>query len=299
MVKKGIAALLSVGLLASPVHVTEAKTANAPYLMYQITTATGFVNGSGDEYATAYVYRGNVKLGSTKTSKYGYFHIPISAPKKGQVLTVFTVKNGVKSKVIKFKVTKTNTKVKQKSLKKFTTEDKNKINKEMYRYLAAYAKKHKKAVSDYYFSHGSAGYGDWYAITDQGSVQTQDNNYPGYYGFPLHDVGGFIMYTPKSGQYGIERNHYEKITGFGGLHELYKPNTSAVKYMMADNGKVYEIKGTTNNTSGLYIHPATGFGELTDKGTYGQYGPTVKFKPTTNKALQQKYTSVIKKYVKK
>lgn len=46
------------------------------------------------------------------------------------------------------------------------------------------------AVTSGFFDHGSAGRGDWYAVTPDGLAMAQDLDNPGYDYFPLHVVGG-------------------------------------------------------------------------------------------------------------
>lgn len=145
------------------------------------------------------------------------------------------------------------------------------------------------AVSDYYFNHGSGGLGDWYANTPDGQVQVQDNHQPGATAFKLHAIGGVVFYTAKDGQVGVDSTLKSGTTAQG-----YSINMNfdhpASKYLLADNGVVYELalgKGTS-------VSPADGFGELADNSSAGSNAPTSTFIISKDSAAQTELAELIR-----
>lgn len=89
-----------------------------------------------------------------------------------------------------------------------TIDQKKQINADFLNWAAERATVGHMAVSDWYFDHGSAGLGDWYANTPDGQVQVQNQNQPGAAAFKIHAVGGCIFYKSKDGQIG-KQNLYK------------------------------------------------------------------------------------------
>ena len=113
------------------------------------------------------------------------------------------------------------------------------------------------AVTSEFFDHGAAGRGDWYAITPDGLALAQDLENPGYDYFPLHIVGGVTFYYSKNGTVGqtTERNKSSFAAGFG---EVAYDNKPIVKYILCDNGMIYELQSN--------ISLSSGFSEASDDG---------------------------------
>lgn len=146
------------------------------------------------------------------------------------------------------------------------------------------------AVSDWYFDHGAAGHGDWYADTPDGQVQVQDFGVPGKTGFPIHAIGGCIFYTSKDGSVGKQDLY---AGSFAANYSIKLDDSKPVsKYLLGDNGVVYELK--TGN--GIAVSTNTGFGEYADDGTQGTYRPDQMFLISEDHAAQEKLQELIASY---
>ncbi|NVY95933.1 hypothetical protein HU830_01835 [Lactobacillus sp. DCY120] len=138
------------------------------------------------------------------------------------------------------------------------------------------------AVGDWYFDHGAGGTGDWYAQTPDGKVQVQNFNNPGPRSFSIHALGGCVFYKSKTGKTGAQKLYQ------GSFAENYSidmnMNKPISKYLLGDNGVVYELK--TGN--GLSAGTRTGFGEYDDDGTVGSNGPDESFQIPEDTTAQDK-----------
>ncbi|APS42511.1 hypothetical protein FOL01_1652 [Weissella jogaejeotgali] len=170
-----------------------------------------------------------------------------------------------------------------------TTAQKQAVNKAFLSWASDRAEVGNMAVTDWYFDHGAAGRGDWYANTADGEVQVQDQNNPGPSAFLVHAIGGCVFLTMKDGSTGQQDDVVESIAGgYGDKADMDKPIT---KYMLGDNGKVYELrldKGDTSLTSG--------FGEYTDEGQRGDYTPSYSFKVSEDQAAQAELQKILADY---
>ncbi|CAM4246709.1 hypothetical protein [Weissella hellenica] len=145
------------------------------------------------------------------------------------------------------------------------------------------------AVNDYYFGHGAAGRGDWYANTPDGQMQVQDENNPGPTAFPIHIVGGVVFLTMKDGSTGRQNDVVESTAGgYSDKADMSKPIT---KYILGDNGKVYELK-----TSDGQVSLTTGFGEYNDDGTASDYQPGQDFVLSGDGAAQTELQNLLSAY---
>lgn len=146
------------------------------------------------------------------------------------------------------------------------------------------------AVSGWYFDHGAAGRGDWYANTPDGQVQVQNQDLPGKSAFPIRAIGGCVFYTSKDGGIG------EQELAAGSFAENYSVKMDFTKpvskYLLGDNGVVYELK--TGN--GEMVSTNTGFGEYADDGSVGEYTPRVAFQISEDQAAQEKLQELIQRY---
>lgn len=146
------------------------------------------------------------------------------------------------------------------------------------------------AVSEWFFDHGAAGQGDWYANTPDGQVQVQNNNRPGKNAFPIRAIGGCIFYTAKDGGIGRQELFADS---FAANYSVKLDHTKPVsKYLLGDNGVVYELK--TGN--GMPVSTNTGFGEYADDGSQGSYTPDLNFQVSEDQAAQEKVTELIQSY---
>lgn len=177
----------------------------------------------------------------------------------------------------------------QKTTINLTEEQKSRITQQFLAWASPRAATGNMAVSDYYFNHGSAGLGDWYANTPDGMIQVQDNQHPGAAGFKVHAIGGVVFYTAKDGKVGIDSTLKGEMTAQG-----YSANMDfsqkVSKYVLGDNGVVYELA----LGQGVSVIPEDGFGELDDDGNKGSNGTTSTFIISKDQAAQETLTNLIR-----
>ena len=172
----------------------------------------------------------------------------------------------------------------------FTMEEQQEMTQHFYDWAIERAEIGNMAVTNMYFSHGAAGRGDWYAMTPDGEVQTQNQDNPGFDHFDIHAVGGVAFYQPESGDYGEDADAPVPSTAEG-YSRLALPDTNIHKYMLADNGVVYELIGKKENMSF-----SSGFGEYDDEGTYGEYPPGREFEISGDQDAQQEWKRILRMY---
>lgn len=176
------------------------------------------------------------------------------------------------------------------AIEEFTYEAKRDMTQSFYNWAVERAKIGNMAVTTRYFEHGAGGIGDWYAVTPDGEVQTQNHDNPGFGHFDIHAIGGVAFYQPLSGDYGIDEK--APTVGFAeGYHRLAVEGSNINKYMLADNGVVYELIAKKENMSF-----STGFGEYADDGTRGDFKPTVQFKISEDQDAQQEWRRILGTY---
>lgn len=176
------------------------------------------------------------------------------------------------------------------AVQEFTMEEQQEMNQLFYDWAIERAEIGGMAVTQMYFSHGAAGRGDWYAMTPDGEVQTQNQDNPGFDHFDIHAIGGVAFYTPASGDVGADENAPFPSTAEG-YSKLALPDTNIHKYMLADNGVVYELIGKKENTGF-----SSGFGEYDDEGTYGEYPPGREFEISGDQDAQQEWQRILGMY---
>ncbi|MGY3765420.1 hypothetical protein ACWOAH_02550 [Vagococcus vulneris] len=125
------------------------------------------------------------------------------------------------------------------------------ISDAFYQWAGGRAKIGGMAVSKEFFDHGAAGVGDWFAVTPDGLAMAQTFDHPGYDGFPLHIVGGVTFYYSKDGVLGMtdEIKGSSFAEGFSGVARTDKP---IIKYILVDNGNIYELDSDSSLTTGFY-----------------------------------------------
>ena len=172
----------------------------------------------------------------------------------------------------------------------FTARQKGAINQAFLDWAGERAAIGNMAVSHWFFDHGAAGRGDWYANTPDGQVQVQNNGVPGEKAFPIHALGGCVFYTSKDGSIGKQ----ELMAGSFAANYSVKMDYSkpVSKYLLGDNGVVYELK--TGN--GEPVSTNTGFGEYADDGSLGSYTPNRSFQISDDQAAQEKLRELIYSY---
>ncbi|PIO82386.1 hypothetical protein BSQ39_01815 [Loigolactobacillus backii] len=187
----------------------------------------------------------------------------------------------------KSEVTTTN---KQKSVT-LSEAEKQTVTEQMLNWADSRAQTGNMAVSNYYFNHGAAGSGDWYAQTPDGEVQVQDNNNPGTANFKIHAIGGLVFYTSKDGTTGVDDSLDSGSTADGYTTNMNfdKPVS---KYLLADNGVVYELKSGNGTT----VDPLTGFGEYNNNGTETTYKPDQDFTVSNDSAATNELQDLLEPY---
>lgn len=173
-----------------------------------------------------------------------------------------------------------------------TEAQQSEVESQMLNWADGRAKIGKMAVSDFYFDHGAAGAGDWYANTSDGEIQVQNEQNPGKNGFKIHAVGGLVFYTAKDGTTGIDNNlRGTTADGYSLNMDFDKPVS---KYLFGDNGIVYELK----SGNGTELSQTTGFGEYSDDGIKGRddLKPNGTFLVSNDQAAKSKLQQVLAQY---
>ncbi|QTQ08548.1 hypothetical protein J9174_02400 [Macrococcoides canis] len=173
----------------------------------------------------------------------------------------------------------------------FTQEQKSAMEDEFLRWADERAKVAGLAVSNYYFNHGAGGHGDWFASSEDGDIQVQNFNNPGPTGFKIRGIGGVVFYTSKSGETGITKELKDAFTAEGySRHADLSKNIN--KYILADNGKVYELIKSAKE-----MCFSCGFGEYSDSGTREDgFGGEDQFKVSQDIDAQKKWQEILEKY---
>lgn len=155
--------------------------------------------------------------------------------------------------------TDTNKNTSIKKMKVYTESEKQAISNEFLEWAGYRAALGGMATNGAYFNHGASGRGDWYARTPDGLVlvQQQDpDSKRGYDYYSIHAIGGVVFYTSKYGTTGKTEevndssNNPSTAAGFNEVAELNQP---IIKYLLGDNGVVYEFNGTGAFSSGFYV----------------------------------------------
>ena len=175
------------------------------------------------------------------------------------------------------------------AVKQYTDEEMLEMTEMFYEWAVERAEIGAMAVTNYYFGHGAAGHGDWVAKTPHGEVQAQNLDNPGWEAFELHAIGGVAFYQPITGDFGRDENKGNIGTG-AGYTEVALPGTDIHKYMLVDNGIVYELIGPL----GL----SNGFAEYTDEGQSTDYikNELVQFEVSGDTAAQEEWRRILSLY---
>lgn len=148
-------------------------------------------------------------------------------------------------------------------------------------------------VSDYYLGHGASGFGDWYANTVNGEIQIQDvgMGMPGYDYFDIHAIGGVVFYTSIEKLYGYDSRPINQIiaAGFSGLAD---PNMPVIRYLLGDDGIIYELSGNLNELGSFN----GGYGLYDDNGTKAIDSSSYIFRVSEDKDAQEEYKEILSKF---
>ncbi|MGC6768165.1 hypothetical protein ACYSNR_14175 [Enterococcus sp. LJL128] len=175
-----------------------------------------------------------------------------------------------------------------------TEDTKQKITEEFLNWAGERAKEGGMAVTDRYFDHGASGMGDWYAESVDGKIQVQEVGNPGYNAYEIHAVGGVAFFIPLDGAVGISHVPDMSATA-SGYSEAADSNGQISKYLLADNGIVYELKGVGQSL----IAFSSGFGLAADDGSFdGQHSivPNQVFQVSQDNDAQAEYQRILSAY---
>ena len=175
----------------------------------------------------------------------------------------------------------------------YTAEEKRAILQEFLDWASYRAEIGGMVVSDYYLGHGASGFGDWYANTENGEIQIQDigKGIPGYDNFPIHTVGGVVFYTSIEELYGYDSRPWNEsiAVGFFRLADLNMPVT---RYLLGDDGIIYELKGTLPE----YYSFNGGYGLYEEDGSKAIDSSSYIFEISKDTDAQEKYLEILLKY---
>lgn len=181
-------------------------------------------------------------------------------------------------------------KVISKKVRKFTFEEEQAMQNEFLAWADKRARTAGLGVTKLYFSHGAGGSGDWYMASPDGDVQVQDLDNPGFEAFEIHAVTGVTFFETNDGEVGDVGMDWYKMLASGYAPKL-QPGGRLHKYILADNGRVYEIIYPTGMASG-----SSGFGEYADSGQRGDFEPDKMATISGDQAAQQKWQEILNKY---
>lgn len=184
-------------------------------------------------------------------------------------------------------------------LKKYTDEEKDELTQEFLDWAVPRAEEGNMAVTDDYFDHGASGFGDWFAETEDGEIQVQQQvptkELPGYDAYDMHALGGVVFYTSSSGVTGYDKEPKEKHGGAGGGRDYGRvadPDYPLHKYLLGDNGIVYELIGSVGELRSYQ----TGFGLYGDDGKTKEIEPEFTFKVSDDAAAQKAWQQMLESY---
>lgn len=180
-------------------------------------------------------------------------------------------------------------------VKKYSSEEASAKTAAFLEWAAPRAETGNMAVSDFFFNHGAAGKGDWYAVTENGEIQVQETipeeKLPGYDAFDIHALGGVVFYTSLSGITGYDETPATQATAVG-FHKIADPDFSMHKYLLADNGVVYELIGTVEEIGSF----SAGYDEYADDGVSKPGAEAVEsfvFKVSEDAAAQEEWARIL------
>lgn len=180
--------------------------------------------------------------------------------------------------------------------KLYTDDEKKSISNEFLDWAGERAKIGGMAVCSDFFDHGASGKGDWYAVVGDSQyvlVQQQTPDLRSYdYPYYANAVGGLVFYYSKFNTTGItdEINEPQNNPGLAtGYSVVADSNQPIVKYLLADNGVVYEFESNAALTDGFYV--------TDDEGNFDYWpGPQNPFKISEDQDAQKKYQEILSNY---
>lgn len=175
----------------------------------------------------------------------------------------------------------------------YTEEEKRAILQEFLDWTSYRAEIGGMVVSDYYLAHGASGPGDWYANTENGEIQIQDigRGIPGYDNFLIHALGGVVFYTSLEELYGFDSRPYQQAIAMG-FSRLADPNMPLTRYLLGDDGIIYELKGSLIELGNFH----GGYGLYEEDGSKAIDSSSYIFEVSKDGDAQEKYMEILSKY---
>ncbi|WEV57566.1 hypothetical protein [Ligilactobacillus acidipiscis] len=176
------------------------------------------------------------------------------------------------------------------SPKRYSQSEITTLNKQFLNWAIDQAQKGNMAVTDNYFTHGASGSGDWYAETVDGKalVQAQALDNPGYGAYKIHVLGGVSFYTSKNGTIGYDDVPSKAVTA-DGLSQAADKNYQIHKYLLGDNGVVYEAIGSFEDLVAF----SSPFGLYDDDGKTISIPAKLSFKVSQDRAAQSEWKTIL------
>src|SRR5699024_4264598 len=179
---------------------------------------------------------------------------------------------------------------------KYSEEEKKEASQAFLDWAIPRAEEGGMAVTDNYFGHGASGSGDWYAMTEDGEILVQEQDprteSHGYDAFDIHALVGVVFYTSNSDVTGLDKSSYEEQGGAGGGRKytaVAEPNEPLHKYLLGDNGVVYELKGSAKELDSYQ----TGFGLYDDHGENKLIEEEYTFKVSEDQDAQDEWVKIL------
>jgi len=184
-------------------------------------------------------------------------------------------------------------------LRKYSEEEKDELQQEFLDWAIPRAEEGGMAVTDDYFDHGASGSGDWFAETEDGEIQVQQQStqeeLPGYDAYDIHALKGVVFYVSSSGVTGYDKKPGETHGGAGGGRDyggLADADYPIHKYLLGDNGVVYELIGSVDE---LRAYQA-GFGLYNDDGKTKDIEAEYTFKVSDDTDAQEAWKDILQNY---
>lgn len=174
----------------------------------------------------------------------------------------------------------------------YTESEKRAITNEFLLWASKRAEIGGMAVTTRFFDHGASGKGDWYALTPDRQailVQRQDSSRQNSYS--IQALGGVTFYTSKDGTLGRSDKVMTSAlaAGYNEVADLGKP---IIKYLLGDDGEIYEYHSSGSFTDGFY--------EMDDKGNRQENGrPIQTFTLSADTAAKKELQRILLQYNRK
>lgn len=176
------------------------------------------------------------------------------------------------------------------AIRQYSEEEKATAQDNFLEWAGAQAQKGNMAVTDRFFDHGASGKGDWFAETEDGKalIQQQFPDNPGYNAYKMHVLGGVTFYTAKDGTTGYDDAAIENPTAFG-IANLADKSKQIHKYLLCDNGVVYEAIGSYDDLVAF----SSPFGLYDDDGQTETIPSRIVFKISQDQAAQNEWKRIL------